>query len=136
MKTTISHNNPFGYNRYGFLWEVLKEHGKGIHLDYGAYDGKIIKCLSETDVIEQAVGVDVNAKVVNDNINSMPRNVILKKIIKGEKIIYDNSYFDSVSMLAVLEHIYDQKKKIKELRWFCLVYETTKPIELFFPRIN
>ena len=51
MKTIINNKNPFGYNRYGFLWEKLKEFNSEKHLDYGAYDGEIIKTLINTHAI-------------------------------------------------------------------------------------
>ena len=58
VKTIISEKNPFGVNRYGFLWEKLNELNSGKHLDYGAYDGAVLKQLIETNVIKEGFGVD------------------------------------------------------------------------------
>ena len=125
MKTQISEKNPFGTNRYGFLWEVLNREEKGCHLDFGAYDGTVIKKLAETGVIEKGVGVDLNKEVVSLSESGMPENTSLKLIAAGKPLPFDDDTFDSVSILDVIEHIHDQESILKEL------YRVLKPNGLF-----
>jgi ubiquinone/menaquinone biosynthesis C-methylase UbiE len=115
MDTKISSNNPFGYDRYGFLWEIISQKAKGLHLDYGAYDGRIITQMAETNIIDRGIGVDVNEMVVEKNTQNMPSNVNLVKIEKSTQLPYPDSYFDSLSILDVIEHIQDQKSLLTEL---------------------
>jgi SAM-dependent methyltransferase len=121
MKTNISELNPFGPDRYGFLWEVLSKNSKGIHLDYGAYDGRVIKTLVVSNVVEEAVGVDLNAEIVKEFFATMPDNASLVSIEKPIRLSYPDNYFDSVSILDVIEHVYDQKYVLNE------IYRVLKP---------
>lgn len=115
MKTFISQENPFGANRYGFLWEQVRNFGPGKHLDYGAYDGKVLKKLIETGVIKQGYGIDINRTIVEQSQSQMPPDVILQVIQKGEKLPFPDEFFDTISILDVLEHISDQKAVLREL---------------------
>ena len=114
MKININVENPFGADRYGFLWEKLTLLNKGKHLDYGAFDGQLLKQLSLSRVISQGVGVDVNSSI-NKYAKTMPENVWLTPIAKGSKLPFKDESFDSVSILDVIEHIYDQKFVLLEL---------------------
>ena len=60
MRSIIHKNNPFGVNRYGYLWEKLKDLPAGRHLDYGSFDGSVLKRLLESRVISEGFGVDPN----------------------------------------------------------------------------
>jgi ubiquinone/menaquinone biosynthesis C-methylase UbiE len=122
MKTKISSKNPFvvgldpfSNERYKFLWEMLSNLKKGVHLDYGAYDGGVIKQIASTQIIEQGVGVDVNSEIVEEYAEKMPSNVSLVKIDKSSSLPYPDKYFDSVSILDVIEHIHDQQSLLNEL---------------------
>lgn len=115
MKTKISKNNPFGCDRYGFLWEVLCSRHKGVHLDYGTYDGKVLKQLSETDLIKRGVGLDLNRKIIASNYSTMPSNVVLENVSQKTPLPHYDSFFDTISILDVIEHIHDQESILKEL---------------------
>ncbi|MCI5158588.1 MAG: SAM-dependent methyltransferase [Candidatus Electrothrix sp. AUS1_2] len=116
MKTVINDKNPFGYNRYGFLWEKLYERpAKGNHLDYGAYDGNVLKEMSGSEVIEKGIGVDLNSEIVEKSLDSCPENIQLECIESNCKIPYGDNYFDTVSILDVIEHVYEQQSVIEEL---------------------
>jgi SAM-dependent methyltransferase len=115
MKTKVSAANPFRKDRYLFLWEVLRNHKPGRHLDYGAYNGEILNVLAKTEVITDGIGVDLNLGVVEEHRLAMNKNVELRYIEKGAKLPFDDDSFDSISMLDVLEHIHDQESILKEL---------------------
>lgn len=131
MKTKITAGNPFSYNRYGFLWEILNSAGPGYHLDYGAYNGHVLARLSETGVIRQGMGLDVNRQTVDEHKAHLPDNVTLRHIQKHEPLPFDNETFDSASMLEVLEHIHDQHFILQEL-W--RVLKTGGPLVITVPR--
>jgi SAM-dependent methyltransferase len=115
MRTRISEANPFSYNRYGFLWEVLHHIGPGRHLDYGAYDGRVLGELSRTGVIREGIGLDVNRDVVSQHQGALPANVRLCHIEKHAALPFPDGAFDSASMLDVLEHVHDQTFVLSQL---------------------
>lgn len=115
MQTLLRKDNPFGYTRHGFLWEILKESSGGFHLDYGAYDGSVIRTLVETDCVSSAVGVEVNREVVSQCKDRMPAGAALRVIDRGSSLHFENNTFDSASLLDVLEHIADQKIVLGEV---------------------
>lgn len=116
MKTTVHAQNPFGYNRYGFLWEVLRAETPGKHLDYGAHDGKVLKKLLSTAVIQEGVGVDVNAEAIHSAGAADVPYLTLNIINKGCPLPFTDETFDSISILDVLEHVHDQISLLAELR--------------------
>lgn len=113
MKTQTTPKNPFGANRYGYLWETLAAMPPGRHLDFGAYDGDTLKGLAETGVISEGVGVDVNREVLENA--KVPDNVTLTLIEKSSELPFEDNSFDSCSILDVVEHIHDQESVLKEL---------------------
>lgn len=114
MQEPLSAKNPFGENRYGFLWETLYHCNKGRHLDYGTHDGSVIIKLAESGVIREGVGVDANVSAINSAKN-IPEHVLLLPIAKGSRLPFEDESFDTVSILDVLEHIYDQQSVLSEL---------------------
>lgn len=133
MKTQISINNPFGFSRYGFLWQQLSLLEKGRHLDYGAYNGYVIKQLAITQVIDAGVGIDLNKEVVEENKNNLPQNTILQYIEKHSPLPFADEHFDSISILDVIEHVYNQDGILQELR---RVLKTGGILVLTAPRKN
>ena len=115
MRTVISEGNPFGASLWGFLWEKLRERPKGKHLDYGTFDGSILKQLIETKVIAEGTGIDVNKTALMAAANENSDMLSLIGITKGSSIPFENGYFDSVSMTEVLEHIYDQQTVLNDV---------------------
>jgi SAM-dependent methyltransferase len=115
MRKSVSKSNPFGPNRYGFLWEVLGSSSSGKHLDYGSYDGRVLDNLARTVVIEEGVGVDLNSEVTIRASGKMPSNIRLVDIEKGAMLPFEDSTFDTVSILDVIEHIHDQRRVLAEL---------------------
>ena len=106
MKTRLSSNNPFGHNRYGFAFEYLES---GMRcLDYGCYDGAFMKKVEEYKNVD-FVGVDKNSRIVLEN----PHGLDLIHI--GDNLPFESQSYDCVTMLDVLEHIYDQASVLKEV---------------------
>jgi len=119
MDTVINHDNPFGWNRHGFLFEVLRTRSrKPRHLDYGAYDGAVLCELSRVGVIESGVGLDVNLLALDARGSDIPDNIELAVVATKPKISisFEDESFDTASVLDVIEHIVDQEAILKEIR--------------------
>ena len=129
MKIKIQQNNPFGCDRYGFLWQILAKYNDGhgsrcVHLDYGAYDGAVIAVLAKSGVVGEGVGLDVNADIVEKFKTTLPHNVRLETLSNGQRtedrgqkirLPYPDEHFDSACILDVIEHIHDQSNLLKEI---------------------
>lgn len=108
MKTNISRNNPFGFDRlnwaYGF--EFIK---KGdVVLDYGCFNGEFITTLSNSSEVV-VFGADKNRDMVE---RSNQSNIvhITKELPFGDR------YFNAVTMFEVLEHVHDQRYVMSEIK--------------------
>ena len=107
MKTKVSDKNPFGCGRYSFAFEHIKNGGK--YLDYGCYDGNFIyKTLQHKDI--DFIGIDKNKDIIDLN----PYNLNLIHLKKLPLPFKDNE-FDGVTILDVIEHVYDQDLLLREL---------------------
>jgi len=108
METKLSINNPFGYSRYGFAFEYIKNNTKC--LDFGCFDGKFIyKSLKYKNI--EFIGVDRNVEIIKKN----PYKLKLININSNNNLPFKNETFNYISILDVIEHIYDQKKILIEL---------------------
>jgi len=107
MKTELSINNPFGYTRHGFAFEHIQDGMKC--LDYGCYDGHFIKIVKGHKDVD-FLGVDKNRRIVSEN----PHKVRLIHIT--DRLPFDDESFDCVTVLDVLEHIYDQDFVLREIK--------------------
>ncbi len=117
MKSKISKNNPFPPKApHSLMWQYLYDNKiSGDFLDYGAHDGKILKILAKDGFVKNGVGLDANKSVVEKNDNNLPENIKLRLILKNSPLEFDDNTFDVVTILGVIEHVYDQKKLLDEL---------------------
>lgn len=122
MKTNLSINNPFKNTlRLGqaFSWEIfseLKQSGKEIIvMDYGAYDGKMLNQFVKDKIIDKAISVDLNKDIVESNKKYLASGHNLILIYKGEPLPFENETFDCITMIGVLEHVFDQTALLNEL---------------------
>ena len=112
MKTVITSSNPYDYNRHGFAWEKVPVGGKA-HLDYGCFEGDFLDSLKGKQIPE-LVGVDVAEGAVNRGLEKFGKLQLLH-IKTGEKLVFDDKYFSSITCLDVIEHAHDQKAILREL---------------------
>jgi SAM-dependent methyltransferase len=117
MKTELRKENPFGLNAKGFLWEYFARHGASpLHLDYGAHDGAMLNTLVDTGMVVKGVGVDLNSAAVERGRATLSPGVELFTVKKNDRLPFAEGFFYSVSMVGVLEHIYNQSHIINELK--------------------
>jgi len=116
MKRILSQNNPFGYTPKGLAFELMRDLPKlGYHLDYGTYNGAFPRALKRANLVDAALGIDVNAEVVNAHRKDMPAAVDIGVIKKNEPLEFAPGTFDSISILGVLEHVHDQARLLSQL---------------------
>lgn len=126
MKTKISKDNPFiiGRLEHAYAWEMVKKSPKTTSfkvLDYGGYDGQLLEKFIKSKVVESCTTIDMNADIVNLNSNNISNGHELLVIKKGDPLPFTNECFDIVTIMGVIEHVYNQNKLLSE------VYRVLKP---------
>jgi ubiquinone/menaquinone biosynthesis C-methylase UbiE len=112
MHTKINPDNPYEYNRRCFAWEHVPS-GMGAHLDYGCNKGSFLDKLKAKKG-GRLVGVDVSGEAVKQGQELFPELEIIK-IDEGTALPFDDASFESVTVLDVLEHVYEQRELLAEL---------------------
>ena len=112
MHTQISSDNPHGYNRFGFAWEYVPREGPA-HLDFGCHNGAFLNTLKDKSV-GRLVGVDICKEAVEQGQQLFP-HLELVKINETTPLPFDDDQFNSITVLDVLEHIYEQTELLAEL---------------------
>ena len=113
MRTTISPSNPHHHSRYGFAWEKIPA-GGAAHLDFGCGDGAFLNSL-RSKKIGRLVGVDISRNAVEEAAARFP-DIDVRRIPRATPLPFENGEFSSVSLLDVVEHIFEQAALLKEVR--------------------
>ncbi len=112
MHTKISPDNPYRYNRWCFAWEYVAA-GAAAHLDFGCNKGEFLNKLKDKKS-GRLVGVDVSAEAVKQGQELFPELEIIK-INEAASLPFDDAAFNSITILDVLEHVYEQAELLAEL---------------------
>ncbi|MHC4109864.1 MAG: class I SAM-dependent methyltransferase [Planctomycetota bacterium] len=112
MHTRISPENPYRYSRLCFAWEYVPA-GTGSHLDFGCNKGEFLNQLKDKKG-GRLVGVDVSEEAVKQGQQLFPELEIIK-IDESASLPFDDAAFESVTVLDVLEHVYEQAELLIEL---------------------
>lgn len=112
MRTRISPANPHTYPRYSFAWEHVPAGGEA-HLDFGCNDGKLLHSLRSKG-IARLVGVDISSEAVAKARRDYPQLEVLH-IRRTVPLPFEDGRFTSVTVLDVLEHVYEQVDLLDEL---------------------
>jgi ubiquinone/menaquinone biosynthesis C-methylase UbiE len=84
-------------------------------LDYGSYNGNLLKELAKSNLINKGIGVDLNKEVVEMYSKQLPENIELIHIEKYNKIPFPDNFFNCITLIGVLEHIHRQDLILLEL---------------------
>lgn len=117
MRLSISEGNPFGHDRYGYLWEVLwRASPVNAHLDVGSYDGFVPAQLLASHTVASVTAADVIDVEANyrTHYGAVPSGLNFA-LLKEGKLPFADESFDSASLLDVLEHVADQGSLLMEL---------------------
>jgi SAM-dependent methyltransferase len=102
-----------------FSWEILsklKQQGEDVFiLDYGAYDGRMLNQFLKDKIVSKAISVDLNMDIVESNMSSLVSGHNLILINKGDPLPFENEVFNCITMIGVLEHVFDQTALLNEL---------------------
>jgi len=112
MRTRISPENPYRYDRWGFAWECVEAGGLA-HLDFGCNDGKFLNTLKEKN-IWRLVGVDVSAEAIDRGKHRFG-DLEIMHISQATVLPFDDRVFDSITIMDVLEHVSRQSELLVEL---------------------
>ncbi|MBN1765971.1 MAG: class I SAM-dependent methyltransferase [Sedimentisphaerales bacterium] len=112
MHTKISTNNPFGYDRLGFAWELVPANSQA-HLDFGCSQGDFMNALSEKN-IKCIIGLDISRDEINQARQRFP-HLDVRHINQTIPLPFEDETFDSIALLDVLEHVYEQEQLLQEL---------------------
>ncbi len=112
MHTKISPDNPYRYNRWCFAWEYVPAQTSA-HLDFGCNKGVFLNKLKDK-TSGRLVGVDVSEEAVKQGQQLFPELEIIK-IHEASSLPFDDAAFDSITILDVLEHVYEQAELLAEL---------------------
>jgi SAM-dependent methyltransferase len=103
MRTPRSAGDPFGPGRHAYAWERVRTAGSRAHLDIGCYDGAFLHALSPLGV-PRLVGVDVEGDAIERG-RARFEELKLMHVDDTRRLPFDDSAFDTVSLLDVLEHL-------------------------------
>ena len=112
MRTRISPDNPHGYNRYGFAWQHVPR-GSAAHLDFGCYHGAFLNTLKGKG-IARLVGVDISQDAISNARERFP-DLEIVHISKTVPLPFTDRSFTSITVLDVIEHVYEQHALLNEL---------------------
>lgn len=115
MRTKISQDNPYKVSkgwvlRYAYAYEQIPN-GCHRHLDIGCNDGKFLENICNK--VEEAYGVDVDSKAIA-RAKSKGCKVKFQLLQQKNVIPFADGFFQSVSILDVLEHIEHPLDMLKE----------------------
>jgi SAM-dependent methyltransferase len=113
MRTQITERNPFTCGRYAFAWEYVLS-GSAAHLDFGCNDGAFLNTL-ESKGIGRLVGLDISQEAVTKAHCKFPQLEVIR-ILKAAPLPFEDNLFDSITLLDVIEHVYEQSDLLDELR--------------------
>lgn len=112
MDTRISDENPYRYDRYGFAWQHVPCGGEA-HLDFGCHDGSFLGSLGSKG-IARLVGVDISQAAVSKG-HQQFADLEIVYICQTVPLPFADDQFDSITILDVLEHVWEQGALLDEL---------------------
>jgi len=112
-------NNPFKYSPKGLAFEYVKDISKSNpnikYLDFGCRNGDLLYELQRNGIIKTGVGVDLDG----DAITAAKKRYIdidFRLVKKNDKFKEEDNTFDIITIIGVVEHVFDQISLIKELK--------------------
>jgi SAM-dependent methyltransferase len=109
-------NNPFGYSPKGLVFEYFKkELNKEVNiLDFGCRNGDFLTALQKNNLFSKALGVDLDTNIIEVAKKNNP-NIDFQVITKNYKFPQADNFFDSITIIGVVEHVHDQVGLLKEI---------------------
>ena len=103
--------NPLENPRHSVALDLLKP---GVRiLDIGCWDGRFLEKIRQADLFSELYGIDLPPEAV-EKVCSLGFDAQVIDL-NSESIPFPDDYFDAISLLAVLEHIFDPYMVIREI---------------------
>jgi len=103
--------NPLDNPRQNVTLHLLK-HGERL-LDIGCWDGNLLELIRQAGLYRELYGVDLPFEAV-EKVKLKGFNAQLVDL-NNETLPFPGDYFDAVTLLAVLEHVFDPYSVIHEI---------------------
>jgi len=113
VRTGLSPDNPFGFDRFGYAWEKIPRSGRR-HLDFGCGAGRFLGSLRARG-FERLAGIDASGEAIEAGRRRFPEIELLHRP-EAVPLPFDDASFDSITLLEVLEHLHEQAAVLRELR--------------------
>jgi SAM-dependent methyltransferase len=117
MKIQYSYKkNPFGFSPKGLVFEYLKQDlNNDINiLDFGCRNGDFLAALKNSNLLKNALGVDLDSNIIEVAKKNNP-NINFQLITKNYKFPDNDASFDAITIIGVVEHVYDQVGLLREM---------------------
>jgi methionine biosynthesis protein MetW len=103
--------NPLENPRHEIALQLLNP-GKRI-LDVGCWDGHLLDLIQSAGLYQELHGVDIPSEAIE----KVKSKGYFGRVVdlNGEPLPFPDSYFDSVTLLAVLEHVFDPYILVREI---------------------
>lgn len=112
-------DNPFKYSPKGLAYEYVKEFSKSnsnlMYLDFGCRNGDLLFELQHSGIIQTGVGVDLDGHAISVA-KSRNINIDFRLIEKNHTFKEPDNTFDVITIIGVVEHVFDQISLLKELK--------------------
>jgi methionine biosynthesis protein MetW len=103
--------NPLDNPRHDVALRLLKPGAR--LLDIGCWDGHLLELIRQADLYQELYGSDILSEAI-ENVKLKGFNA--KQVdLNNEKLPFPGDYFDTVILLAVLEHVFDPYSVIGEI---------------------
>jgi methionine biosynthesis protein MetW len=83
-------------------------------LDIGCWDGHLLELIRQAGLYKELYGVDILFEAV-EKVKSKGFNAKIVDL-NSESLAFPGEYFDAVTLLAVLEHVFDPNAVIREIK--------------------
>ena len=116
--------NPFKYTPKGLVFEYIKDISKSIndikYLDFGCRNGDLLYELQKNKIIKTGIGVDLDGNAIT-LAKKRDIDIDFRLIKKNHKFSENDNTFDIITIVGVVEHVYDQISLLKELSQITLL---------------
>jgi len=103
--------NPMENPRQEMAVRLLKP-GKKL-LDVGCWDGRLLADIDQSGLFQELYGVDISPEAV-EKVKSKGFNADVVDL-NNETLPFPDEFFDAVTILAVLEHVFDPYMVVQEI---------------------
>ena len=103
--------NPLENSRHNIALNLLKP-GTRL-LDIGCWDGRLLELIRQAGLYQELYGIDILSEAI-ENVRLKGFNAQMVDL-NNETLPFPENYFDTITLLAVMEHLFDPYSVIGEI---------------------